>query len=144
VRPLRDALDASVARQRFVMLVLAAFGGLALLLGGIGVHGVMSNLVCTRLGDFGIRLALGASPGTIQRQALATGLVPALAGLAIGTLASLAAAGLLRNLVGELPAMAPAMFAAVASVLMGVAVVSSWLPARRAAAADPLSALRAD
>jgi putative ABC transport system permease protein len=104
----------------------------------------MSNLVGTRLGDFGIRLALGASPGTIQRQALLTGLVPALAGLAIGSLASLAAAGLLRNLVGELPAMAPAMFAAVASVLMGVAVVASWLPARRAAAADPLSALRAD
>jgi predicted permease len=144
LRPLRDALDASVARQRFIMLVLAAFGILALVLGGIGVHGVMSNLVGTRLGDFGIRLALGASPGTIQRQALLTGLVPALAGLAIGSLASLAAAGLLRNLVGELPAMAPAMFAAVASVLMGVAVVASWLPARRAAAADPLSALRAD
>ena len=140
--PLSDVLDQSLARPRFIVLVLGAFGILALVLGGIGVHGVMSNLVGRRLGDYGVQLALGASPGRIQRSALFTGLVPVLFGLAAGGLASFAAAGVLRGLAGELPAAAPLLFGVVAVVLVLVAIVASWLPARRAARADPLSVLR--
>jgi ABC-type antimicrobial peptide transport system permease subunit len=102
----------------------------------------MSNLVGRRLGDYGVQLALGASPARIQRSALYTGLVPVLPGLAVGGLASVAAAGVLRGLAGELPAAAPLLFAVVAVVLVMVAIVASWLPARRAASADPLSVLR--
>jgi ABC-type antimicrobial peptide transport system permease subunit len=102
----------------------------------------MSNLVGRRLGDYGVQLALGASPGRIQRSALFTGLVPVLFGLAAGGLASFAAAGVLRGLAGELPAAAPLLFGVVAVVLVLVAIVASWLPARRAARADPLSVLR--
>jgi hypothetical protein len=142
VTPLADVLDQSLARQRFIVLVLGAFGILALVLGGIGVHGVMSNLVGTRLGDYGVQLALGASPARVQRSALYTGLVPVLLGLAVGGLVSLASAGVLRGLAGELPAAAPLLFGVVAAVLVLVAIVASWLPARRAARADPLSVLR--
>jgi hypothetical protein len=77
LRPLRDAPDASVARQRFVTLVLATFSGLALLLAGIGVLGVMSNLLARDSGDFGIQLALSASPVRFSAGRFFTGIVPA-------------------------------------------------------------------
>lgn len=143
VRPLSDALDASLARQRFTMLVLASFGVLALVLGGLGVHGVLSNLVGSRLGDFGIQLALGASRRSIMREALATGIAPALFGLALGIAGSLAAAGLIRRLAGEGgQGYFLAVLVVAGGVLFAVSVLASWLPARRASRADPLSVLR--
>lgn len=142
LQPLAEALDASLARRRFIVMVLAAFGFLALLLGGIGVHGVSSNLVGARMSDFGIQLALGASPRDIRRDALVTGVVPALAGLLIGGLAALAARGVITRLTGETSTVGFAVFAVVVSVLLLVSLAASWLPARRAGRADPLEMLR--
>lgn len=144
VRSLDDALGETLARRRFIMLVLVTFGGLALVLGGIGVYGVMSHLVGARLPDFGLRMALGASPGGVLREALRSGLAPAVAGLVAGLLAALAAARVITSLLYDVRAVDLATCATVAALLLGVATLASWLPARRAARADPLTVLRAD
>ena len=144
VRALDDALGDSLARRRFIMLVLVAFGSLALALGGIGVYGVMSHLVGARLPDFGLRLALGASPRGVQREALRSGLAPALAGLLVGFVAALATARLVGSLLYDARPVDLPTYLAVGAVLFGVAAAASWLPARRAARADPLAMLRAD
>ena len=144
LRPLADVLGQSLDQRRFVMAVMATFGLLALLLGAVGVYGVMSNLVGARIPDFGLRLALGARPRSVLASALASGMAPAGAGLLIGLAGAIAVSGLLRNLlfgVGPLDARA---YVAVAIVLLGVAALASWVPARRAARSDPLSVLRAD
>ncbi|MCA9737308.1 MAG: ABC transporter permease [Gemmatimonadota bacterium] len=144
LRPLTEALDASMSRRRFYALLLAGFGGLALLLGGLGVYGVMSYLVGARLPDFGVRLALGAAPADVRREALRSGLVPTAWGLALGTLLALASTRLLRAaLYGVSPLHLPT-YVTVATVLVGVASLACWAPARRAARVDPVRVLGAE
>jgi len=144
VRSLSSALGDSLARRRFIMQVLVAFGCLALLLGGVGVYGVMSHLVGARLPDFGVRMALGASSSDVMRGALSSGFTPALAGVAIGLGSAAFASRLLRAvLFGMEPVNLPT-YALVVVILLAVAALASWLPAQRAARADPLSVLRSD
>lgn len=127
-----------------MVIVLSAFGAFALLLGGIGVYGVTSWLVGARLPDFGLRLALGAQPRDVVREALAAGLVPALAGLAVGLVGAFASAGLLRGLLFGVEPADPIVHVGVAATLLVIAAVASWLPARRAARSDPLRVLRTE
>jgi ABC-type lipoprotein release transport system permease subunit len=89
-------------------------------------------------------MALGASPGGVLREALRSGLAPAVAGLVAGLLAALAAARVITSLLYDVRAVDLAMCATVAALLLGVATLASWLPARRAARANPLTVLRAD
>ncbi|MEZ4416931.1 MAG: ABC transporter permease [Gemmatimonadota bacterium] len=143
-QPLSELLDASMDRRRFFAGLLGAFGGIALLLGGLGVYGVMSHLVGTRLPDFGVRLALGAGPRDVQREALLSGLRPAALGLALGSVGAMATAQLLRAALYGVPPVHVPTFVGVGLVLGAVAVLATWMPARRAARVDPLSVIRVD
>jgi putative ABC transport system permease protein len=144
VRLLTDVLGDSMAGRRFTALVLAVFGALALLLGAVGVYGVMAHMVAARLQDYGVRMALGAAPGTVVREALGAMIAPAAAGLAAGTAAAIAVASLLHGLLYGIPPVHPPTYAAAALVLLAAAALAGWAPARRAGRTDPLGVLRSE
>lgn len=144
LQPLANVLGDSLAGRRFLMVVMTAFGLLALLLGAVGVYGVMSNLVGVRLPDFGLQLALGARPADVVRSALSSGLLPAVAGLFVGIVAAGLLSGVLRGMLFGIEPLDAPTYLVVATVLLTVATLASWLPARRAAKSDPLEVLRAE
>ncbi|HEU4630739.1 MAG TPA: ABC transporter permease [Gemmatimonadaceae bacterium] len=148
--PLRDVATGealarqTVTRQRFTMRLLLAFAALATLLAGIGLYGVIAYAVARRTREIGVRLAVGASAARVQRHVLLEGARLAGTGLAVGLVAAAAASRALAGLLYGVTPHDPATFAGVALVLGLVALVASWLPARRAARVDPLVALRAE
>ncbi|MFW6078058.1 MAG: ADOP family duplicated permease [Gemmatimonadota bacterium] len=144
VRTLERALGDSLSRERFFTGVLLFFGLLALGLGAIGVYGVMAYTVRSRMSEFGIRVALGATPSAVWRQALAGGMLPVGIGLAVGLAAAAATSRLLAGLLYEVEPTDPATFVAVAVLLAAVAGLACWLPARRATRVDPAVTLRAE
>ncbi|HYW32848.1 MAG TPA: ABC transporter permease [Gemmatimonas sp.] len=144
IEPLRDTLSTSIAQQRFMMLVLVVFAGVAVALSAIGIHGVLSYTVAQRTREIGIRLALGAAPAGVRSLILREGLMLGVAGVAIGTGGALALAGVLSSLLFGIGARDPFTFAGVAIGLGLITLIASWLPARRAGALDPSGALRAD
>ncbi|MGH9861143.1 MAG: ADOP family duplicated permease [Candidatus Acidiferrales bacterium] len=144
LRPMTFYLDRAMAASRFTMLLGAVFGGLALLLAAIGIYGVMAYTVNQRNREFGIRMALGAHPGEIQRQVVSEGMRLALAGLALGVAGAVMLGRLLDALLFGVNAADPATYAAAALILPAVALAACWLPARRAARRDPLAVLRAE
>ncbi|BDC52729.1 hypothetical protein F183_A50440 [Bryobacterales bacterium F-183] len=138
-----DLIGESIWRRRLWGAILSVFAGVALLLASVGIYGVMSFLVSRQKKEIGIRLAIGASPGTVARWALARGLRLALAGLAVGILlAAFASTALLRPLVFGIPAHDPVVFISISAVLLGVALVACLGPALRASRIDPVIALR--
>jgi ABC-type antimicrobial peptide transport system permease subunit len=142
VKPLAEVLGDTVAQQRFVMLLLIAFAGVALILAAIGIHGVLSYTVVQRRHELGIRVALGATPERVTSLVLAQGARLALAGLAIGVVAALALTRVLATQLYGVSATDLSAFGAVLPVLGGVALLATWLPARRAVRLDPLEAMR--
>jgi putative ABC transport system permease protein len=141
---LDERLAESNWQSRFTMVLLSIFAGLALLLASTGMYAVISYLAAQRTREIGIRLALGATPGDVQRIVLAEGVGAAAAGVVAGAFATMAVGRVLTtHLYGVSPA-DPLTFAAVAAVLLGVAAVASVVPARRAARIDPLRALHTD
>ena len=142
IRTLDDLQGARLAERRFVMGLLSAFAGLAVLLSAIGIYGVIAYTVTRRLPEFGMCLALGAQRWDIAKLVFRQGLIVA----AIGTVAGLAGAiGLTRFAGPQLFNVSPTdpwVFAAVAALLLGVAAAASWLPARRASRVDPMVVLR--
>jgi len=144
LRAFDEALGDSIAGRRFIVLVIASFGALALLLGAAGVYGVTSHMVSARMPDFGIRLALGARRHEVMRDALSTGLWPSLLGLAVGVVASVALADTMRGLLFGIPPRHVPTYLAAAAVLLAAATAASWIPAWRAARTDPLSVLRTE
>ena len=142
IETLGSVLHASMAEPRFRMIVFAGLGAVALVLAAVGLYGVISTTVVHQTREIGIRLALGASPGRIQRAVLGRALRLAAAGLTIGLAAALLAArGLGRFLYG-VSATDPMTFAAMALVLIAVTIVASYAPARRVFRVDPVVALR--
>jgi predicted permease len=141
IEPLEHTLAQSVSEQRFLTLLLGVFAGLALLLAAIGVHGVLNYAVVRRTREIGVRIALGAPPTRVMRMVLGYGLrltaIGLGAGLVLGALFARAMAGLLFG-VSPLDV---TTFAAVFVVLGIVAVLATWLPARRALQVDPIVAL---
>jgi ABC-type antimicrobial peptide transport system permease subunit len=115
-----------------------------LLLGIIGIYGVISYAVTQRTREIGIRMALGARPGELQRMFVRYALFLAGVGVAIGAGAAVELSRLMKSLLFEVSPLDPVTYAAVAAVLVTSAVLASYLPARRAAAVDPLDALRAE
>ncbi|HUG42361.1 MAG TPA: ABC transporter permease [Longimicrobiales bacterium] len=142
IRPLTDVRAESVAETRLIAGLLAALGVLALLLGAVGVYGVMAYTTRARVHEFGVRLALGASPGGLERTALGWGMAPVLAGLALGAAATLAGSRALSGLLFGVEPSDPATLLTVLLVLTAVAGLATWVPARRVARSDLADTLR--
>ena len=132
----------SLARQRFLVLLFGIFAGLALLLACIGIYGVLAYLTGQRIPEIGIRMALGARAANVIWLVLRQSLIMILIGIALGTLAALAAARILLRLVEGMQPTALSSFAIMIPVLVAAALFASFLPARRASRVDPLVALR--
>jgi ABC-type antimicrobial peptide transport system permease subunit len=135
-------VNSSLAPRRFVVTVLAVFAGMALLMAAIGLYGVIGYAVTQRTQELGVRMALGAQPGEILRLVLAQGMRLAGAGAAIGLGVSLIVSRLLRNELFHVSSFDPLTFAVMAAVLIGAALLASYVPARRATRVDPMVALR--
>jgi predicted permease len=144
VRTMREIVDAAIGGQRFAMATLGVFGLVALALSAIGIFGIVSQVVASRLHEFGIRAALGATPRDLMSMALGSGLRQAMAGLAIGIVTALALTRVLHTLLHGVSATDPLTFGAVVVVTGLVTVVASVAPARRAARIDPNAVLRVD
>ena len=145
VRVMQQALAQSLSSQRFPMVLLGVFAGLALLLASIGIYGVISYSVVQRVHEIGIRMALGAERHDVFRMMIGQGLRLALAGVAIGAATALILARLISSfshLLYGVGASDPVTFLVVSAVLTGVAVLACYIPARRAMRVDPMVSLR--
>jgi predicted permease len=144
VRTLDEVIAESLAQRRFSMIVLGTFAAVALLLASLGIYGVISYLVGQRTHELGIRLALGAARMDILRLVLGHGLKMAIAGIVVGLIAAVALTRLMSTMLFGVSPTDIATFGIVAVVLMIVAVLACYLPARRATKVDPLTALRSE
>ena len=142
VRTMQDVYDKSVARTSFTLVMLGIAGAMAMALGMIGIYGVISYTVSQRRREIGIRLALGAQRGDVLQMLLRQGTKTALVGVAIGIAAALGLMEFMRSLLFGVSAQDPATFAGVAVLLILVALLASYIPARRAMLVDPIVALR--
>jgi putative ABC transport system permease protein len=139
---MEEVVSQSLTDWRFHAILLGAFGGLALFLAAIGVYGVISYSVAQRTHEIGIRLALGARRDDVLRLVIRQGVKLAFIGIAVGIAAALASTRLIASLLYGVTANDPVTFAGVAILLSFVAVAACYVPARRAAALDPMAALR--
>jgi ABC-type antimicrobial peptide transport system permease subunit len=139
---MESIVDQSLGQQRLNVALLAAFAGLALLLGAIGIYGVQSYAVRQRVREIGIRIALGAQRSDVFRLVLGQGLKLALIGICIGLAASFGLTRLMASQLYGLSATDPLTLAGVAIVLAVVALLACYIPARRASSVNPMVALR--
>lgn len=144
VEPLEETLSRSVGQRRFVMLLLGLFGAIASLLAVIGVHGVLSYTVELRRREIGVRLALGAPRTDVVRMVLGQGAALAVVGIGLGLVGARSLTRLLSSLLYGVGATDASVFAGVAALLGAVALLASYLPARRATRVDPIATLRSD
>jgi predicted permease len=142
LRTMQDSYDKSLARTSFTLVMLGIAGAMALTLGIIGIYGVMSYTVSQRKREIGIRLALGAQGGDVLHMVLRQGTKLALVGVAIGIAAALGFTRLMTNLLFGVSAHDPLTFVTVAALLILVALLACYIPARRATLVDPIIALR--
>jgi putative ABC transport system permease protein len=141
---LSDALSASLSERRFSMEIIGLFALTALLLAGLGIYGVISYLVSERTHEIGIRLALGAQRSDILRMVVRQGLGLAIGGAGVGLVCALIVSHLMAGLLYGVRPTDPVTFVGVALLLIGVALLACYIPARRAIRVDPLVALRHD
>jgi predicted permease len=144
MRTMNDVVETSVMQFTFTMMTLGLAAVIALVLGAIGLYGVQSYAVSLRTREIGVRMALGAQPARVQRSILANAGVMTGIGLAIGAAGAAALTRLLEGLLYETRPLDPATFAGMAGVLLAVALVASYLPARRAASVSPIEAMRGE
>jgi ABC-type antimicrobial peptide transport system permease subunit len=144
VRMLQDVYERSMARTTFALVMLAIAGGMALLLGLIGIYGVISYSVSQRTREIGIRMALGVGHTDVRRMFVRHGLVLAGIGIAAGVAVAAGLARLMASLLFNISPLDGMTYVAVSLVLGAAAVLASYLPARRAVALNPAQALRAE
>jgi predicted permease len=144
VRTVNDLYAENTARRRFAMQLTAGFAGLALLLGALGIYAIVAYSVAARRREIRIRLALGAHPRTVLRQVVRGALGLALAGVAIGAVSALGLTRFLETLLFGVEPTDVATFAGTGALLIAVAALAAWIPARRVMRVDPMSALRAE
>jgi putative ABC transport system permease protein len=142
VSTLESQLDQRVAQRRFQTWLLALFSALALLLAAVGIYGLMQQSVALRTREIGTRMALGAEPRDVLRLVIGQGMSLALCGVGIGLLAAFGLTRVLTGLLFGVTATDPTTFIAVPLLLLLVALLACYLPARRAAKVDPMIALR--
>jgi predicted permease len=142
VTTIDDAVDKQLAMSRFTTLLLTLLGATGLILAAVGVYGVIAYVVAQRTHELGVRMALGASGGAVKWLVVRQGLVLGMLGVGVGAVASLAVARLLANMTFGITTHDPLTFGVVAAVLLAVAMLASYIPARRATRIDPLQALR--
>jgi ABC-type antimicrobial peptide transport system permease subunit len=142
IRTMSDIVSQAVARQRFSMLLLGLFAGLALLLAAVGIYGVMSYTVAQRTHEIGIRMALGAQRGDVLKLALGQGLRLVTFGVIIGLAAAFVLTRVMTSLLFGVSPTDSMTFITISVVLMSVAALASYIPALRATRVDPMLALR--
>jgi predicted permease len=144
VRTMEQTLSESVAGSRILTVLLGGFAGFALMLAAMGLYGVIAYSLSQRTRELGVRIALGAGSGDVLRLVLGEALLLALAGVAIGSAGAFAATRALSSLLYHVTARDPAVFIAAPTLLALVALTAGYVPARRAAAIEPASALRCE
>jgi putative ABC transport system permease protein len=144
VQTIEQLLYASLGSRRFNLFLLGSFAAVALLLASVGLFGVMAYLVSQRTHEIGVRLALGASPRDIFRLVIRRGMLLAAMGAAVGLVAAFGLARYLETLLFQIKPHDGLAFTAAPALLLGVALLACYLPARRATKVDPLAALRRD
>ncbi|HVG18825.1 MAG TPA: FtsX-like permease family protein, partial [Blastocatellia bacterium] len=142
VKTMERILDESVASRRLNMLLLSIFAAVALILAAVGIYGVLSYSIAQRTHEIGIRMALGAKAADVLKLVVGDGLKLVLIGVGIGLAGALALTQVMKSLLFEVSATDPLTFAVIPLVLTGVALLSSYIPARRAMKVDPMVALR--
>jgi predicted permease len=144
VRSLQDIVDRASDQMTFTMVLLGIAATVALLLGAIGIYGVISYIVAQRTGEIGVRLAMGAEPQTVARMILRQGGTVTLLGIVAGLVAALGGSQLIRSLLYGVSPRDPMIFGLTTLVMLAIALLACWLPARRAARLSPLQALRTE
>jgi putative ABC transport system permease protein len=142
VQTMTEVMDDSVAGPRFNMMLLAVFAGVAMVLAAVGIYGILSYAVAQRTHEIGVRMALGAQATDVLKLVVGQGVKLTLVGVALGLGAALAVTSVMESLLFEVSTTDPVTFTAIALLLVGVALVASFVPARRATRVDPLVALR--
>jgi len=133
-----------VARPRLLASLLVLFGVMGLSLGALGIYGVLAYAVSQRRQEIGVRVALGATPRSVLGLVIGQGMTLAIIGVVTGIVGALVLTRVMTTVLYEVRATDPMTFAVVVIVLLGTALVASWLPARRALLIDPVQALRYD
>jgi ABC-type antimicrobial peptide transport system permease subunit len=141
---MEERLAGSLATARFNTLLLSLLGGIGLLLAASGIYGVIAYFVSQRTQEIGVRVALGASTWSVVRLVLVQAMRPVVIGAAVGVVVALAASRVLASQLFGVTPIDPLTIAAVVATLIGVALVASAVPARRAAAVDPTRALQSE
>src|SRR5439155_5010047 len=144
LRRMSDVVARANAGTTFYMFVMSAFGAIAVVLAAIGIYGVMAFSLQQRTSEIGIRLALGATPGAIAGTVLLRPMGVALAGLAVGLAAAFGLTRLIASFLFGVTARDPFVFITVPLLLVAIALVSVWIPARRIRGTDPSIALRCE
>jgi putative ABC transport system permease protein len=144
LRSMDDVVSKSVFVPRVSMLLLGAFAGAALLMAIVGIYGVISYSVSQRTREFGLRMALGAQAGDTMRLVVGRSMMLVMAGLALGLVGAIATTRVLSGMLHGVSALDPLVFVGVSVVLIATAFLACVLPARRAAAIDPIDALRVE
>jgi putative ABC transport system permease protein len=144
VRTIEEIIDRSTGEPRFRSYLIAGFAFLALLLAAVGVYGLISFTVTQRIPEIGVRLALGASPRQVFGHVIGQGARLAIIGVAVGLAAAAAATRLVRGLLFNTSATDPVVYVSLALLLLAIAIVACYVPARRAMRVDPMTALRSE
>jgi putative ABC transport system permease protein len=142
-RTLQDVLDRASAQMTFMMVLLAVAAAATVTLGVVGIYGAMSYIVSQRTSEIGIRVAVGARPAAVAGLIVRQGGLVAVVGIAVGLGVALASGRFIESVLFDVSPRDPAVFAATTLLLLGVAVLACWIPARRAARLDPVQTLRA-
>jgi putative ABC transport system permease protein len=135
-------ISQSVAQPKFYTILFASFAFLALILAAVGIYGVMAYAVAQRTHEIGVRMALGATRGDVLRMVIIQGMILAITGVALGLLAAFGLTRIMGNLLFSVGATDPMTFAVISMMLIGIALLACFIPARRATKVDPIVALR--
>jgi len=134
----------SMVQLSFTMLTLGVVSALALILGALGLYGVLSYVVAGRTREIGVRMALGATAGAVRRQVVSDGAKVVLVGIVVGVAAAIASTRFLSTLLYDVSAVNPVVFAGMSLMMLGVGILASYMPARRASMVNPVESMRSD